>query len=94
MNDNAITRLGPDKKTWYVVEQAIDMTSAQVVAGLLRSANIPVFLIREAINSALPLMYGPLSGVEIAVPEAYYAEARALLDADFEEPDALEPGDS
>jgi hypothetical protein len=90
-NPNAITRRGPDKRTWYVVAQTSDMASAEIVAGLLRSANIPVFLFREAISSALPLAYGLLGGVEVAVPEAYYGEARALLDADFEELDELPP---
>lgn len=91
MNDDAITRRGPDKKTWYVVEQVPDMTSAEVVAGLLRSAGIPVFLFREAINTALPLMYGPLGGVEVAVPEAYYDEAMTLLGAEDEDLDELPP---
>jgi hypothetical protein len=90
-NPNAITRRGPDKKSWYVVAHTTDMANAEIVAGLLRSAHIPVFLFREAINAAIPMPYGLFGGVEVAVPEAYYLEAIALLDADFEEPDELPP---
>jgi hypothetical protein len=94
-NRNALTRRGPDKKNWYVVAQAMGMTDAEIPAGLLRSAGIPVFLFREAVSTVLPVMPG-FGGVQVAVPEAYYLEARALLDADFENLDELRPdsGDS
>ena len=59
------------------------MATAEIPAGLLRTASIPVFLFREAAgSSAIPLSYGLLGGVDVAVPEAYYAEASALLDDD------------
>jgi len=78
-----IRRQGPDDKTWYVVAHVPDMATAAIPAGLLRSANIPVFLFREAAgSSAIPLTYGLLGGVDVAVPEAYYPEASALLDDD------------
>ncbi|NDJ77031.1 MAG: DUF2007 domain-containing protein [Chloroflexi bacterium] len=81
MNENAIEkRQGPDRKTWYVVAYAASITDAEIPAGLLRSADIPVYLLREAINSALPLSVGLMGGVEIVVPEAYYEVAMALLD--------------
>lgn len=74
---------GPDDSVWYVVAEAAGMTNAEVVAGLLRSASIPVYLYREAAgSSALALTVGLLGSVNVAVPEAYYAEALALLDAD------------
>ena len=66
---------------WYVVAYASDMTTAAIPAGLLRTAGIPVYLSREAAgSSAIPLTVGLLGGVDVAVPEAYYEEARALLD--------------
>ncbi len=72
---------GPDRKTWYIVAHATDLASAEIPAGLLRGANIPVMLLREAAgSSAIPLTVGLLGGVDVAVPEAYYEEARALLD--------------
>jgi len=88
-NEHAIVKkTGPDRKTWYVVAYAPDMVVAEIPAGLLRSAGIPVFLFREAAgSSAIPLTVGLLAGVEIAVPEAYYEEAIALLDE--EEDDGL-----
>ncbi len=83
-NENAISqRRGPDRKMWYIVAHATDLTSAEIPAGLLRSAGIPVFLFREAIgSSAMPLTVGKLGGVDIAVPENDYAEAMALLGDD------------
>ncbi len=85
-------RRGPDQKIWYVVAHAVDMTTASIPAGLLRSAGIPVFLFREAAGqSALPLSVGLLGGVDVAVPEAFYAEALALLEADDEPLDELPP---
>lgn len=94
MDENAIEkRRGPDRKTWYIVAHAPDMTSAEIPAGLLRSANIPVFLFREAAgSSAIPLSVGLLGGVDVAVPEAYYEEAMALLEADTGLFDELPPG--
>ena len=86
-------RRGPDQALWYVVAHAVDMASAAIPAGLLRSAGIPVFLFREAAGqSAIPLSVGLLGGVDVAVPEAYYDEALALLEADDDEAaDALPP---
>jgi len=91
MTDHPIVkRRGPDRKLWVVVDQAYDMASAEVPAGLLRSASIPVYLFREAAGSVIPVAFGMLGGVEVAVPEAYYDEAMALL-SDDETPDALPP---
>lgn len=85
-------RRGPDRKLWYVVAHAVDMTSASIPAGLLRSAGIPVFLFREAAGqSAIPLSVGLLGGVDVAVPEAFYDEALALLEGDDEPPDERPP---
>lgn len=82
-NPNAIIkRRGPDQRLWYVVAHAIDMTSAAIPAGLLRSAGIPVYLFREAVGSAIPVTVGKMGGVDVAVPEAYYAEAVTLLEQD------------
>ncbi|MEB2287751.1 MAG: DUF2007 domain-containing protein [Anaerolineae bacterium] len=89
-----VKRRGPDQRTWYVVAQTPDLAVAAIPAGLLRSAGIPVFLFREALSaSALPLSVGLLGGVDVAVPEAYYLEARALLGEAASFLDELEPGD-
>ncbi|MEP0763594.1 MAG: DUF2007 domain-containing protein [Chloroflexota bacterium] len=97
MDDNPqalIKRRGPDQHTWYVVARTADLAAAAIPAGLLRSAAIPVFLFHEALGtSAIPLSVGLLGGVDVAVPEAYYLEARALLDEAAGFLDELEPGD-
>ena len=84
MDDNShgiVRRRGPDQRTWYVVAHTADLASAAIPAGLLRSADIPVFLFHEAVGtSAIPLTVGLLGGVDVTVPEAYYLEARAMLD--------------
>jgi hypothetical protein len=99
MSDNRLIRYTPDHKTWIVVAYAPDMVTAEIPAGLLRSAGIPVFLFREAAgSSAIPVTFGLLGGVEVGVPEAYYQEALTLIEGDDESPDQpadqLEPGDS
>jgi len=79
MNNQLIRHNG---QLWYIVAHAAGMVEAEIVAGLLRSAAIPVFLLRESGSVALPLTFGLLGGVDIAVPEAYYVEAMALLEDD------------
>ncbi len=92
---NIIKRRGPDQKLWYVVAHASDMTTAAIPAGLLRSAGIPVYLFREAVGSAIPVTVGKMGGVDVAVPEAYYAEAMSLLESDVDDQtdDLLAPPD-
>ncbi len=82
MNNQPNAMIRHDGQTWYIVGHAAGMAEAEIVAGLLRSASIPVYLLRESGSIALPLTFGLLGGVDIAVPEAYYAEAMALLDDD------------
>lgn len=91
-----IKKRGPDRETWCVVAYAVGMTDAEIPAGLLRTAGIPVYLFREALaSSALPLSVGRIGGVQVAVPETFYAEAMALLDDEYVSPDhELEPPDA
>ena len=98
-NNAIIKRRGPDRKLWYVVAHAADMATAEIPAGLLRHAGIPVYLFREAVgSSAIPLTVGLLGGVDVAVPEEHYDEAAALLESDASDhwnqlPPELEAGD-
>ncbi len=93
-NDHALTRRGPDQRVWYIVAHATSMIQAEIPAGLLRSAGIPVYLFREAASTAIPVSYGLLGNIDIAVPEDFYAEAMTLLEeGDVEADDALPPGD-
>ncbi|NLX08425.1 MAG: DUF2007 domain-containing protein [Chloroflexi bacterium] len=90
-NPNAITRRGPDNQVWYIVVEAPGMAAAEITAGLLRSANIPVFVFREAGGGPIALSVGLLGSVQIGVPEAYYEEALALLESEFPLNDELPP---
>lgn len=91
MNDEPNSLILRDGQTWYIVAHAAGMAEAEIIAGLLRSAKIPVFLLRESGSIALPMAFGLLGGVDIAVPEAYYAEATALLEGDPDTIDELPP---
>lgn len=92
-NDQALTRRGPDQRIWYIVAHATSMIQAEIPAGLLRSAGIPVFFSHEAGSTAIPVSYGLLGNIDIAVPEEYYSEALALLEEGDSEPDdELPPG--
>ncbi|HML24071.1 MAG TPA: DUF2007 domain-containing protein [Aggregatilinea sp.] len=93
-DDKALIRRGPDQRPWYIVAHATSMVQAEIPAGLLRSAGIPVFLFREAASTAIPVSFGLLGNIDIAVPEDYYADAMALLEeGDVEPDDELLPGD-
>lgn len=92
-SEHALTRRGPDQKLWYIIGHATSMAQAEIPAGLLRSAGIPVYLFREAGSTAIPVTVGLLGSIDIAVPEAYYADALALLEAvDFLPDDELPSG--
>ena len=80
-----IKRRGPDDRIWYIVAEAQGMTEAEIVGGLLRTAGIPVYFFREALGTAMPVSVGLVGGVQVAVPESYYAEAMALLEGDMDE---------
>lgn len=85
-NREIIKRRGPDDRMWYIVAEAMGMTEAEIVGGLLRTAGIPVYFFREALGTAMPVSVGLVGGVQVAVPESFYGEAMALLEG---EPDAL-----
>ena len=40
---------------------------------------------REALGTAMPVSVGLVGGVQVAVPESYYAETMALLEGDMDE---------
>lgn len=80
-----IKRRGPDDRTWYIVAEAMGSGDAEIIGGLLRSAGIPVYFFREALGTAMPLTVGLVGGVQVAVPEAFYADAMALLEGDLDE---------
>ncbi len=89
--ERRIRRRGPDDRNWYVVAAIGGEARAAIVTGLLESAGIPVWTYRESAGVAIGLTVGVLGTVTIMVPESYYEEAMALLEAD--ESRLLEEGD-
>lgn len=67
--------------TDYVkVLTASGMMEAEILRGLLRSAEIEVILRNEAAGPAIGLGAGPLGEVDLLVPASREEEAQSLLD--------------
>jgi hypothetical protein len=64
---------------WVTVFEAANIDEANIVKGMLESADIPVFLEREAIGAVYKLSVGPLSEVAVKVPGDQAARASQLL---------------
>jgi hypothetical protein len=80
--EKRLTRPGPDRRDWYVVAQPGGEAETAIIVGALRSANIPFWVSRESAGTAIVLTAGLLGNIDVLVPEAYYAEAMALLHAE------------
>jgi len=69
-----------NKQTWIEVAQAGSSMEAEMIAGLLRTADIPVYV--ESVRG-LPSIFGHLADpCRVFVPEPYYEAALDLLDDD------------
>ena len=71
---------------WVVVAYASDRLEAEIVAGLLRSFEVPVFIQQEAVGRIFGLTLGTLGMIKILVPAQFEAVAFTLLDEE-EQPD-------
>lgn len=69
---------------WVVVAYAADRLEAEIVAGLLRSFKVPVFIQQEAMGRIFGLTLGALGMIKILVPAQFEAVAFTLLDEDSE----------
>lgn len=80
--------------TWIMVDAVIGTLQADIVAGLLRSHGIPVYIDLDNAGSLFPSSaFGSLIGkASIFVPESYYEMALALLAEENEPPALDEPG--
>lgn len=78
--------------TWMLVAEAVGTLEAEIVAGLLRSNDIPVYAEMQNARSLFPSSaFGQLQGlVQLYVPEAYYEAALDLLDEDDLDTPALD----
>lgn len=80
--------------TWMLVAETIGTIQGEIVAGLLRSNEIPVYVDMDNAGSLFPSSaFGQLQGlVRLYVPEEYYEAALLLLEeTDPDTPELDEP---
>jgi len=84
--------MSKDKIVWVEVAQATDLLEAEVIAGLLRTEEIPSYIEQSGGLSASA--FGGMGlPARVYVPEEFYDTALDLLDEDDDSPPALdEPG--
>ena len=92
MADKSLRR--EDDGDWIVVAHAYGMNHAEIVAGLLRSFDIPVFMQREGAGPAIGITIGALGLIRLLVPAKYEQAAVLLLEEEEDDPSTLldEPG--
>lgn len=70
------------RETWIEIAQASSRAEAEIIAGLLRGADIPVYI--EPMQAVPVAVFGDLGlGMRLFVPETQYDEACDLLDDDL-----------
>jgi hypothetical protein len=67
------------KPTWKPIVTVQGELQAEVVRGLLEAQGIPVNLSQEGVARAYGLGVGPLSEVEIMVPDSYFQQAQNVI---------------
>lgn len=65
---------------WVIVAHATGPAIGEILAGVLRTANIPHYVHQETVGRVIGLSIGTIGMVTIHVPQAYEKEAIALLD--------------
>ena len=70
-----------DESTWKLIIYVQGELQAEVLRGLLEAQGIPVNLSQEGIARAYGLGVGPLSEVEIMVPDSYVREAEKVIES-------------
>jgi hypothetical protein len=89
------------KHTWKTVTTVQGELQAEVLRGLLEAQGIPAHLSQEGVARAYGFGVGPLSEVDILVPEDFFPAAQKVIEGykagDFEELgnqiDKLDPKD-
>lgn len=74
---------------WMVVYVAYNVTEAHIVAGRLKSEDIPAMVHQEAGADAMGIRIGSMGEVKVLVNPDDYERALAILETDAEELDAL-----
>ncbi len=71
----------PPKETWIEIAQTLYRAEAEIIAGLLRGQNIPVYI--EPSQELPSAVFGGFgTGMRLFVPETHYEDACNLLDDD------------
>lgn len=83
-------RRQPPENSWTVVAESVSSFEAEVIAGLLRTAGIPVFIQQDGGARAMGLTIG-MGAIRVLVPSPFEAEAMALLAEDESPPQIDEP---
>lgn len=65
---------------WVIIAHTTDRMEAEVIAGLLRSENIPVFISQPGAGQAMGITVGILGIIDIMVPSKHEELALSLLD--------------
>lgn len=65
---------------WTIVAETTGMVEAEIIAGLLRTADIPCYIHQESVGRVMGLSLGAIGMVTVMVPTAFEEEALALLD--------------
>lgn len=68
---------GPE---WAIVAYAATLFEADVIGGLLKTADIPYHIHQSGTGLAFGLPPGTMGLIMVIVPSGYEAEARTLLD--------------
>ena len=77
------------ERTWKTVITVQGELQAEVLRGLLEAQGIPAYLSQEGVARAYGLGVGPLSEVDVMVPNDFLAAAQKVIEGykagDFEE---------
>lgn len=79
---------------WAVVHVSYSMPEAHIVVGRLETEGIRSWIYQEAVGSAIGITIGPLGEVKVLVAPEDYERARAILDEDVDDADALDLSDA
>lgn len=68
------------KDAWVIVATTNGSAEAEIIAGLLKTADIPYYIQQESVGRVLGINFGTMGRVDVLVPQKFAPEAIALLD--------------
>lgn len=67
---------------WRILTTAFSVLDAEIIKGALQAQEIPAeFFVEGAVRYGYALNFGPLSAVQICVPDTHWEEAQRWLEA-------------